>query len=144
MIDLTAFWAGPFATGLLAAVGAALIALMLNTWPGRLITIAALIYFLIKLFRKFRKKRGKPMAPAVLACNQLLTKMDRRAGKRGLVRRSNETIRQFAERIEEAETDHAWRATAAAWYHSYSAIRFSCPDDVSIRNRLKRELDEAH
>jgi protein-glutamine gamma-glutamyltransferase len=125
---------------LLVLAGRFLVSLLrraFTTTPG-LALLAVCGAVLIFLTVRRRGTRGNPKAgPAVQSLWRLLDRMDRRLRRHGLSRRPNETLHQFADRLETDGTLPEPAKDAAAWYRQYAALRYSGQANEEAISRLE-------
>ena len=112
--------------------------------------VIALVAVLLWLRRNNRvRKAGTSAAKPdqhVVRMNALLAKMDQRVAIAKLKRLPNETLHQFATRIESAESANAnqpgrQEAEWAKWYRQYAAVRFGQPLDDTVIESLKSAIE---
>jgi transglutaminase-like putative cysteine protease len=117
-----------------------MLAASVTTWPGRGLWALLVLAALWDLLRKRRRRphaEGLPSEPHVIALNKLLEQMDARLRKRGVVRRPEETLHQFAARLDrEAAEEH----TIPAWYRCYAEARYHGPPGPEHLAELKEAL----
>ena len=109
-----------------------------SAWPVRwglsLLALACLVY-------RFRKRlRGVRRDPEFKVWHHLLERMDRQARRRGWTRRANETLHQFALRIETAESPDVWNLNAARWYRDFAAAWYRVTRTTESLIMLEKEL----
>jgi len=109
--------------------------------PGLLLLAGLVAVGLIRVRRRrsSRPKRQR-IPPDVAALNKLLRRTDRRLKRRGPVRLPNETLHQFAARLETHHGDAEFDRRAAKWYVDYALIRYRGRINQGDVERLRAQL----
>lgn len=94
---------------------------------------AAAVWLLRRSVRHRRSKEQRVRDPRFKGLSRLLDRMDHRLQKEGLIRRSGETLHQFAGRVADAEAGDGSMTAAADWYRDYAELRYGGQfDDASV------------
>lgn len=95
--------------------------------PSLLVTFGAagIVWLAVRVRR--RRRRRRPLDPAIRGLHRLRRRVDARLRRAAFVRRPEETLHHFVERIladPEAASDNSLRS-AAEWYRRYADVRYS-------------------
>ena len=126
----------------LRTIAAALFKAVVFTTPGRIALALFAITLIARRLARLKRKPRETVTPEVTALRGLLKEMDRRAKKRGLHRRPNETLDQFATRILDAGTGDAWHEHAASWYRHYTHVRYGAQTDADALDVLRQTMGD--
>jgi len=124
---------------------AGLAALLVTTLVGRIVSGVLVLAAAAVLIRRLRRRpRRAKIDPLVAGMHRALRAMDRRCGRRGLVRRPGETLHQFSRRIAEPPAEQADRraglAQASAWYIQYARLRYGTSRSPDSVTKLREEM----
>jgi hypothetical protein len=111
----------------LLIVGATLLRLVVYTVTGRVLLASVLLLYALRFLRNFKRRPKPKVAPEIARLRQLLHEMDRTVTSAGHTRRQDETLSQFAQRLEENSDKTAWSGDVARWYRDYVRIRYAPP-----------------
>lgn len=100
--------------GLLSALGG----LLVSTWLGRAVLAAAALAAVLRWGKLLLRLPPVAKEDTHPQFHKLLRSMDRHLRSRGFSREPNETLHQFAARLEPAAPK------AAAWYRDYASLRY--------------------
>ena len=114
---------------------------LVTSVPG-LLLLAGLVALGVVRGRRLRSRRPKRqrIPPDVAALNKLLRRTDRWLKRRGLVRPPNETLHQFAVRLETHHGDAEFDRQAAKWYVDYALVRYRGRINQGDVERLRAQL----
>jgi protein-glutamine gamma-glutamyltransferase len=113
----------------------------LRSTQGRLIALGFLTLGVIHLVRIRRRRRPVPEDPLIAALHRCLAVMDRRLARRNLLRKPNETLHQFAERVAAAGKQDSWLEHASAWYRRYAVLRYGGAMDPDSVHSLREAME---
>ncbi len=97
---------------------------LLDTIAGRVLLCAFAALMFYRWITGISRRPRRQVSPEIQEFRRLLRQMDHQVKKRGVVRRDNETIRQFAQRLVENGAEEPWRNAASEWYLAYSRFRY--------------------
>jgi protein-glutamine gamma-glutamyltransferase len=117
-------------------VGLIEIAVAGGIWSVALLTVLALLLarFLWRRLSRIRRVRRRPTTPEVRELHALLRRADRALHKLGLRRGPDETLLQFARRVQPRSSD------LADWYAAYAVVRYRGEIDSADIDRLRTTL----
>lgn len=107
---------------------------------GVLVKLAAFALLLCLLYRRHRRSTPpRQRDPLIESLHALLLMVESNLGRRGIVRRPAETLRQFSRRAGDglpADTERAIRS----WYEDYAAIRYRGSVTQEAIEKLREKL----
>lgn len=119
-----------------------LLALLITTIPGLLISALLLFVPARRIWRKIRRRKHsrQSISPRVAALHRLLKQMDHCVAKHGLKRAQSETLHQFATRIQTQSPPETPPDKFAAWYIQYAQARYNPHTQPANLNQLKNSI----
>ena len=104
---------------------------------GGALLILTLTVLLVRLVRRRRRPRDIS-SPLLDSLHRLLRRMDNRLKSHNLIRRSGETLHQFADRIlKTTDTEFDLRSSVASWYRNYASVRYVDTTDTIAQEHVK-------
>jgi len=113
---------------------------LVTTVPGLLLTTGLLGWLTYRLRRLPRRSARAHRDFTYRELNLLLARMDRRVQRWGLERRPDETLHQFADRVEAKGTTFPAAGRSAAWYRRYADLRYTGETSGPLVEELRRQL----
>ncbi|TWU17709.1 Protein-glutamine gamma-glutamyltransferase [Novipirellula galeiformis] len=129
----------------IAAVGSSLAAFMVSIQSSdsvlallRLLHAPMFLLLSIVVWRRYRQGTRRSSDPLELRSRKMLKRIDRRLQRRALVRSGNETMHQFADRIDayndfERKGDSEGMRLLADWYREFAQARYQGELPTEIR-----------
>lgn len=103
----------------------------------RFATVPLFLTVIALIWMRHRGHQGALLDPLEIQCRKMLHRMDRKLKRRGLIRSPNETLHQFARRVETASGNDPEQTEqlrqAATWYREFANERY--------QGRMPREID---
>lgn len=112
--------------------------LLFKTPLGLVLFLVAAPWLIRRRLKRKKRRRREEVLPQVLELKSILKKMDKQIRRKGLVREPEETLTNFARRIDKTDETAEWGSEAANWYRDYARTRFRGAREKKDLERLRK------